>query len=90
MPVDVNGIGLVEGAPHPQAARLFMDWLLGVPGQTALVEEEFAYSARTDVHPPAGAVPIGSLKLLYPEDWNEFEKSHPQFVKDWNRITGIR
>ena len=90
LPIDVGGIGIVAEPPHPQAARLFMDWLLGVPGQTALVEEAFAYSPRADVHPPAGAVPLESLKLLYPDDWEAFEKSHPQFVKDWNKITGIR
>ena len=28
--------GLVKEAPHPQAARLYMDWFLGVPGQTAV------------------------------------------------------
>ena len=90
MPADLSGIGIVADPPHPQAARLFMDWLLGVPGQTALVEEAFAYSARTDVHAPAGAAPLNSLKLLYPDDWDAFEKSHRQFVKDWNRITGVR
>ena len=90
MPVDLSGIGIVADPPHPQAARLFVDWLLGVPGQTALVEEAFAYSACTDVHAPAGAAPLNSLKLLYPDDWDAFEKSHRQFLKDWNRITGVR
>jgi iron(III) transport system substrate-binding protein len=89
MPVDVSAIGIVADAPHPQAARLFMDWLLGVPGQTALVEEAYSYSAREDVHPPEGGVPISTMKLLYPEDWETFEKSHPAFVRDWKRITGM-
>jgi iron(III) transport system substrate-binding protein len=88
-PVDVTGIGIVAEPPHPQAARLFMDWLLGVAGQTALVEEAYSYSPRTDVRPPAGAVPLAEVKMLYPEDWETFEKSHRPFVREWNRITGM-
>jgi iron(III) transport system substrate-binding protein len=90
MPVDVTGIGIVTDPPHPQAARLFMDWLLGVPGQTALVDEAYSYSLRPDVHPPAGGVALSSVKLLYPDDWETLEKSRPQFVRDWNRITGVQ
>jgi iron(III) transport system substrate-binding protein len=90
LPVNVAGVGIVADPPHPQAARLFMDWLLGAPGQTALVAESYSYSLRHDVRPPAGGVPLSSVKLLYPDDWDAFEKSRAQFVRDWNRITGVQ
>ena len=45
-------VGAVDHAPHPQAARLFMDWSTGVPGQKAYVAATSLYSARTDVPPP--------------------------------------
>jgi len=90
MPVDPTGIGVLSNAPHPQAARLFMDWMLSVPGQTALVAEAFSYSVRSDVGPPQGGIPLSKVKLLIPEDWAALEATQRQFVHDWNRITGVR
>jgi ABC-type Fe3+ transport system substrate-binding protein len=86
----VTGFGIVGSPPHPAAARLFADWLIGVPGQTALAKTAYSYSVRTDVPPPEGGVPLQSVKLLYPKSWSDFLKSQQQFVREWNRITGLR
>jgi iron(III) transport system substrate-binding protein len=83
-------VGAVDHAPHPQAARLFMDWYTGVPGQKAYVAATSLYSARTDVPPPTGGIPITDIKLLMPTDWNAFLKTHAQFVKEWDRMVGMR
>jgi hypothetical protein len=45
---------------------------------------------RTDVPPPEGGVEFSTVKLLVPADWADSVKSQRQFVKDWNRITGLR
>jgi iron(III) transport system substrate-binding protein len=82
--------GAVDHAPHPEAAKLFMDWFAGVPGQTAYVKTTSLYSARTDVAPPAGGVPITDFKLLSPNDWDAFLKTHAQFVRVWDKIVGMR
>ena len=82
--------GAVDHAPHPEAAKLFMDWFSGVPGQTAYVKATSLYSVRTDVAAPAGAVPISSFKLLVPDDWEAFLKTHATFVKEWNAMVGMR
>jgi iron(III) transport system substrate-binding protein len=83
-------MGAVDHAPHPEAAKLFMDWFAGVPGQKAYVAASSLYSVRTDVPPPAGGVPITSFKLLIPDDWDAFLKTHAQFVKEWDRMVGMR
>ena len=82
--------GAIAEAPHPAAARLFMDWLLSVPGQTALSEALFLHSARADVPAPGGGVRIDQLKLLFPTDWADFVASRPAFVREWDRMTGMR
>ncbi len=82
--------GAVDQAPHPEAAKLFMDWFTGVPGQQAYVNATSLYSARTDVKPPAGGVPITEFKQLIPSDWDGFVKSHSAFVKEWNAMVGMR
>jgi iron(III) transport system substrate-binding protein len=82
--------GAIAEAPHPEAAKLFMDWLMGVPGQTALVKASSLHSIRPDVAPPAGGAPISAFKLLTPDDWDAFLKTHSQFVKEWDKMVGMR
>ncbi len=82
--------GIVKEAPHPEAARLFMDWFLSVPGQSGNVQELFTYSPRPDVPPPPGGAGVTEFKLLIPNDWQAFEKTHAQFVREWDKITGLR
>ena len=83
-------MGMVDQAPHPEAAKLFMDWFTGVPGQQAYVDASALYSARTDVKPPAGGVPITAFKQLIPTDWDAFLKTHAAFAKEWNSMVGMR
>jgi len=82
--------GIVDQAPHPNAAELFMDWFLSPVGQKALADALLLHSPRPDVPPPGGAdtVPLNKMKLLSPADWNAFEKDRPAFAKEWNRIVG--
>ena len=46
--VSLNPIGLLKNAPHPNAARVFIDWLLSKDGQTYM-ESLGEQSSRTDV-----------------------------------------
>ena len=82
--------GIVKEAPHPEAAKLFLDWFLGVPGQTANVTYQFTNSPRADVPPPPGGVSASTFKLLVPTDWHALEQSHAAYVKEWNALTGMR
>ena len=82
--------GAIAEAPHPEAAKLFLDWLMGVPGQTALVKATSLHSLRAEVAPPAGGAPIADFKLLMPDDWDAFLKTHSQFVKEWDKMVGMR
>ncbi|HEX3404660.1 MAG TPA: extracellular solute-binding protein [Acetobacteraceae bacterium] len=82
--------GVVKEAPHQEAAKLFLDWFLGVPGQKGYGEALFYNSIRDDVPPPAGGVKASELKLLFPADWEAFLKTHTQFVREWDKITGLR
>ncbi len=82
--------GVIAEAPHPEAAKLFYDWFLSVPGQTAMTRTLYYNSPRDDVPAPPGGVDTGSFKLLYPDDWTKFEQSHPQFVREWDKLTGLR
>lgn len=83
-------LGAVANAPHPEAARLFVDWYLGVPGQIAMTKATMNYSPRPDVPPPPGGTSMTNVKMLVPNDWDAFLKTHSQYVREWDRMTGIR
>lgn len=82
--------GLPSDAPHPEAAKLFLDWLLSVPGQTALETVMSVSSPRADAPPPPGGLPASAFKILAPTDWQAFLATHAAFVKAWDHITGVR
>jgi iron(III) transport system substrate-binding protein len=90
LPAGPETYGIVGNAPHPEAAKLFMDWFLSVPGQIAAGRGLFLNSVRADVPPPPGGIGLGELKLLYPADWEVFLASRPQFSRFWDKITGMR
>lgn len=46
--ISLNPVGMVKNAPHPNAARVFIDWLLSKDGQT-FMETFGEQSSRTDV-----------------------------------------
>jgi iron(III) transport system substrate-binding protein len=49
MPCTLNLIDIVKNAPHPNAAKLFEDWMVSKAGQTAMVKASNQVSLRDDV-----------------------------------------
>jgi iron(III) transport system substrate-binding protein len=90
LPAGPEVVGVVSNAPHPEAARLFLDWFLSPIGQKVNADAIFNYSARTDVEPPPGGIPISKMKLLIPDDWNEYLKSRKDFIELWGKLSGLR
>ena len=82
--------GVIADAPHPEAAKLFYDWVMGIPGQIAIQNAHFLSSPRTDTPPPPGGMATKDMKLLFIEDWDDYLKSRPAFVKDWDKMVGMR
>jgi ABC-type Fe3+ transport system substrate-binding protein len=76
---------IFKDAPHPNAAKLFMDFLLE-PEQQALTG---TWSPRTDLPPPAGYQPIFSY--LVTNDYKEFVVNQQQVAelrKRFEQYTG--
>jgi iron(III) transport system substrate-binding protein len=90
LPTTPGVMGLVADAPHPNAAQLFMDWFLSLPGQKLYDEITSLNSPRADAPPPPGGLPLDKVKLLYPRDWQAYLATHDQFVKTWGKVTGVR
>jgi len=84
-------IGVVNRAPHPEAARLFVDWALSKRGQMVYQNHKILLygSLRADVGPMPTGKRLTDFKLLFPTDWVDFQASHAAFVKEWNAIMGL-
>jgi iron(III) transport system substrate-binding protein len=91
MPAIAIYIGVVNKAPHPEAAKLFVDWALSKRGQQIYQNQKILLyaSLRADTGPMPTGKKMSDFKLLFPTDWNDYVASHPVFVKEWNSIMGL-
>ena len=84
-------LGVVNRAPHPEAAKLFADWALSNRGQAIYQNQPILLygSLRNDAPPMPTGKKLSDFKLLFPTDWADFQASHAVFVKEWNGIMGL-
>jgi len=57
--------GILKKAPHPNAAKLFMDYICSKEAQE-IIAAKYYYPGRVDV-PAKGQPSLGELKFLYPK-----------------------
>jgi iron(III) transport system substrate-binding protein len=78
---------IIAKAPHPNAARLFMEFITG-PGYSQVITRYFTESLRGDVASPKGARPLAQVKLIAPTQ-AEIEKQVPQVREAWRDTFGV-
>jgi len=90
LPTATLATGVVSKAPHPEAARLFLDWLMSPRGQEIYQSNPFYYypSLRKDAPPMPGGFKLSDYKLLFP-DLEKLAATHATFVKEWNGMMGL-
>jgi iron(III) transport system substrate-binding protein len=83
--------GVADKAPHPEAARLFVDWLMSNRGQSHYQNNPFLYygSVRKDAAPMPGGKRLADFKLLTPTDMDAFSATRDAFNKEWNGMLGL-
>jgi len=79
-------IAVLKASARPNAAKLFVDYMLSEEGQAVFVEDQ-TLSARTDVRPPAGATSLKDLKII-PMDWAAVEKQSEEIKTKFVNIVG--
>jgi iron(III) transport system substrate-binding protein len=85
MPVTLVPVAVLKGAPHPNAARLFIDFTLSREGNTLLAHDIFnAYSSRPDVPAPSGQLPFAETKPLFPQDLADYEAAAANFPEHFD------
>ena len=86
VPVQVNPMMLAAKAPHPNAGKLFIDFLLSKEGQKMLVGFR-RIPVREDVEPDPPRLFRGYKRIVeHPEDYKNFNET----IKLYQEIFGIR
>jgi len=62
-PMIWSPVGIVDKAPHPNAAKVFIDFLASAEGQE-IYNSQYSYSMRPDVPTKEGMVPLSEIKIL--------------------------
>jgi iron(III) transport system substrate-binding protein len=77
VPLIVSPSAITSFAPHPNAAKLFTDFIFGKEVQQVLADSEGLYTGHPEVSYPADKPKLGDLKLL-PADPEELEKRNEE------------
>jgi len=91
LPAGPNIQGVVDKAPHPEAGRLFVDWMMSLRGQTYMQNNKYLLygSVRKDAPAMPDGTRLRDLKLLIPQDMAAYAGSHETFKKNWNSMLGL-
>jgi iron(III) transport system substrate-binding protein len=79
--------GIMKGAKHPNAARLFMEYLLSAEASRIWVEH-FNESLRPEVTPPARVTSAKDVKTIRPSA-DEITKGIPEVIRQWRDTFGV-
>ncbi|HEY8196022.1 MAG TPA: extracellular solute-binding protein [Gemmatimonadales bacterium] len=83
-----DGIGLVRGSRHPEAARAFIDYVGGQEAQLLAAREVFRLPARDDL--PADSVPywvteVEREMVVSDVDWALLSARGPEWMRYWDQ-----
>ena len=85
-------VGLVKGAPHAEAGKKLIDWLLSADAQKTLPDVALGMPVRSDVHPSGAAAGRFTDVLKGVEIWTpDWQKVSDDLSKDaarWHEATG--
>jgi iron(III) transport system substrate-binding protein len=87
VPLVPGPVAILNRAPHPNAAKLFVNYTLSADGQAALRDLLGAYSARPDVKAPDGWPALNTLPLLRPDNgWAEYLQKQVPLRAEYSRL----
>lgn len=79
--------GILATSPHPNAARLFVEFLLS-RDVVELAAAEYNVPVRSDVEPKPGIAKLGTLKGLNKSP-EELSEKLPDLIEKWRDIFGV-
>jgi iron(III) transport system substrate-binding protein len=87
IPLVVSPVAIAKDAPHPNAAKLFSEYIFAKESQQLLADKEGLYTGHPDVTYPADKPKLKDLKLLS-VDAEELEKRNAEIKKRFIEFFG--
>jgi iron(III) transport system substrate-binding protein len=87
IPLVVSPVAIAKGAPHPNAAKLFSEFIFSKESQQLLADKEGLYTGHPEVTYPADKPKLKDLKLLA-ADPDELEKRNAEIKKRFIEFFG--
>ena len=89
VPINAYADGIPKTAPHPNAAKLFMNWRLSAEGQKFQIEElGNVTSLKNPPVYPKGWDP--KVVKVWTPNFEQYEKLRDKWVEDWNKTYNYR
>ena len=93
VPLVVSPVAIAKDAPHPNAAKLFTEFIFAKESQQLLADKEGLYTGHPEVTYPADKPKLKDLKLLA-ADADELEKRNAEmrkrFIEYFRRVAANR
>lgn len=87
VPLVVSPVAIAKDAPHPNAAKLFTEFIFSKESQQLLADREGLYTGHPEVTYPVDKPKLKDLNLL-PADADELEKRNAEIKKRFVDIFG--
>ncbi|MQA13082.1 MAG: extracellular solute-binding protein [Pseudonocardiaceae bacterium] len=92
IPSYAHWTGLASNAAHPNAAKVFLNWYLSMPGQTAVAQKGGDYPVIDGAPgPDFNGTPLPTreeVELVYPELTPEYASKRDAYMQEWFQIFG--
>ena len=84
-------MGVATKAPHPESAKLFVDYALSQEGQDLWTDLVGDFSTNKLAKPPQFMPKLSDVKLIIPDNWAETlsDANHDVYIKEWNKACGL-
>jgi iron(III) transport system substrate-binding protein len=85
---EIGAVSIIEGGPNPEAARVFVDWMLGQEANQLHTDLSMRVPLRDDVALPEGAVDINELDLVDDFDAEWAGQVRDDLLNKWEERIG--
>lgn len=81
-------IVMAPNAPHPSAAKVFIDFMLSKDAQKFMQENIYRQSSRADVEPSGDLAKLKGVRV-WKSDWNTLTQNHKEYRDAYREIFNL-
>ncbi|NDL60175.1 ABC transporter substrate-binding protein [Phytoactinopolyspora mesophila] len=85
---EIGAVSIIEGGPNPQAAEVFVDWMLGQEANQLHTDLSMRVPLREDVALPEAATDVNELSLVEGFDAEWAGEERDRLLDEWEERIG--